>query len=481
MERLRKRKVVIDETLSENKRQLPKLRQQLQDLEMASKALASRVTFAAADGKISAEKLAEKTQQAGLKENMLRELRREVATLGKDIVKKNKRMSQLKSQVGEVETAKFRDFSRRVGIDNIRAYEDTKLKRQVELRGKLSAMCEQRALLTAQLEYEQKRDFSVMLTRTVAQLRECAAEIDDLRTQEDKLMEKEGELRASCKEGQEKVKVLSESRRVEEAQVKQAVAARTALGAARDVLVKRLTSEEMLTERARAQLHDVLQRAEVDEISLPVTVAAATGAGAGAGAGSGRKGKGSSRQQQQEGAEEEGDMDRVGTGSDLRWGGSISLPASSSLPDSHDSTTPAFSQSGSRAVVRDARTVSRVDLSSVRDLKRSPAQALEREAVLKSEVAGLATELDKMQPNMHAVERYEGVSTKLKGCVDDLDQVRDEAREVASRFEEVKKERQQLFQACFDHISATLQVIYKDLTRSSKHPLGESCRQAGMQ
>jgi structural maintenance of chromosome 1 len=50
--------------------------------------------------------------------------------------------------------------------------------------------------------------------------------------------------------------------------------------------------------------------------------------------------------------------------------------------------------------------------------------------------------------------------------------VRDEAREVAGRFEEVRRERQTLFAACYEHISQALQVIYKDLTRSSKHPLG---------
>ena len=40
------------------------------------------------------------------------------------------------------------------------------------------------------------------------------------------------------------------------------------------------------------------------------------------------------------------------------------------------------------------------------------------------------------------------------------------------RFEEVKSARLRLFQACFKHVSESLAVIYKDLTRSSKHPLG---------
>jgi structural maintenance of chromosome 1 len=36
----------------------------------------------------------------------------------------------------------------------------------------------------------------------------------------------------------------------------------------------------------------------------------------------------------------------------------------------------------------------------------------------------------------------------------------------------VREARQKLFQACFQHVSESLAVIYKDLTKSSKHPLG---------
>lgn len=56
------------------------------------------------------------------------------------------------------------------------------------------------------------------------------------------------------------------------------------------------------------------------------------------------------------------------------------------------------------------------------------------------------------QPNMHAAERYEGVVDKLRECNDHLEDTRDTARELGVRFEEVKKQRQTLFQVgnyCF--------------------------------
>jgi uncharacterized coiled-coil DUF342 family protein len=47
---------------------------------------------------------------------------------------------------------------------------------------------------------------------------------------------------------------------------------------------------------------------------------------------------------------------------------------------------------------------------------------------------------------MHAAERYDGVVDKLRECNDQLDATKETARELAARFEEVKKHRQTLFQ-----------------------------------
>ena len=47
---------------------------------------------------------------------------------------------------------------------------------------------------------------------------------------------------------------------------------------------------------------------------------------------------------------------------------------------------------------------------------------------------------------MHAAERYDGVVEKYNDSCKELDATREEARIIASRFEEVKKTRMKLFQ-----------------------------------
>lgn len=96
----------------------------------------------------------------------------------------------------------------------------------------------------------------------------------------------------------------------------------------------------------------------------------------------------------------------------------------------------------------------------------------EHDAQLVKRISDLLTELEAIQPNMHAAERYEGVVEKLSECSAELDELRRVAAEVNTRFEEVRKTRQSLYQECFTHVSDSLGLIYKDLTRSSKHPLG---------
>jgi structural maintenance of chromosome 1 len=87
-------------------------------------------------------------------------------------------------------------------------------------------------------------------------------------------------------------------------------------------------------------------------------------------------------------------------------------------------------------------------------------------------IAKLIADLETMQPNMHAVERFESVEEKLREATAELDTAREEAAGLMTAFEKVRRERVAVFQECFSHVSESLGVIYRDLTRSSKHPLG---------
>jgi hypothetical protein len=62
---------------------------------------------------------------------------------------------------------------------------------------------------------------------------------------------------------------------------------------------------------------------------------------------------------------------------------------------------------------------------------------------------------------MHAAERYEGVVDKLRECNEQLEGTKEAVRDLALRFEEVRKRRQQLFQ-----VSNSYNVLCADCVRT---------------
>jgi len=100
---------------------------------------------------------------------------------------------------------------------------------------------------------------------------------------------------------------------------------------------------------------------------------------------------------------------------------------------------------------------------------------LEREKMLKAVTANiklLEEELEKMQPNMKAEERFADVSQRLKSTDVKLSKARQQSREVELSFEETKRHRYEMFMEMFEHVSSTIDKVYRELTKSKKHPLG---------
>jgi structural maintenance of chromosome 1 len=334
LERLRKRKADLEETLARSRQSGP-TRQQLVDIETRLKALQTRTQYSQADLKVSDEKLAQLQQQRALKEGAVRDLRRETDALRKEVASLERRAAEITQRTREVELEVFGEFSKSVGVANIREYEEDKLRRYQELVKKRTAVSEQRASLSAQLSYELKRDFAGAIQRLQQQAAEAREQGDELEAEERDLVEKEKQLRVAVRAASDKVVALTEERSEAAAAVKAVQTQRGAAVAERAALEKKLSGEEILIERQRGHLHEVLQRAQVDEVALPVVDLennAEGGAGAGGGRGRGRKDSISSASAASEG-EGEGDGDESSQApddEDLRWTGSQSRPSGAS-------------------------------------------------------------------------------------------------------------------------------------------------------
>jgi ABC-type branched-subunit amino acid transport system ATPase component len=94
------------------------------------------------------------------------------------------------------------------------------------------------------------------------------------------------------------------------------------------------------------------------------------------------------------------------------------------------------------------------------------------EEKLDDKISSLTAELEKLNPNMRAIDRLSHVETRLKATVQEYEDARQAQRQAREAFDEVKKQRFDLFNKAFTHIQEQIAHVYKDLTRSEHFPLG---------
>jgi len=109
-----------------------------------------------------------------------------------------------------------------------------------------------------------------------------------------------------------------------------------------------------------------------------------------------------------------------------------------------------------------------------RDLKqrRSDREGVKIHKKFEADLIKLTSQIEAMAPNMKAGEAFDSVMDQLEECNEDFSKAKEEAREAAKAFNGIKKERTERFNTAFQHIADSLTNFYKDMTKSSKHPLG---------
>ncbi|XP_074316645.1 structural maintenance of chromosomes protein 1 [Silene latifolia] len=113
---------------------------------------------------------------------------------------------------------------------------------------------------------------------------------------------------------------------------------------------------------------------------------------------------------------------------------------------------------------------SQLDRSLQKDMR--PSEREKQEADFKHKMDALVSDIDRTAPNLKALDQYEALKQKEDLVSKEFDTARKEEKEIADRFNAVRDERHKKFMDAFNHISSNIDKIYKQLTRSSTHPLG---------
>ncbi|KAJ6736246.1 STRUCTURAL MAINTENANCE OF CHROMOSOMES SMC FAMILY MEMBER [Salix viminalis] len=107
---------------------------------------------------------------------------------------------------------------------------------------------------------------------------------------------------------------------------------------------------------------------------------------------------------------------------------------------------------------------------SLQDKRSSVREKIEADFKQKMDV--LISEIEKTAPNMKALDQYEALRERERVVTEEFEAARKEEKQIADSYNGVKQRRYELFMGAFNHISNSIDKIYKQLTKSSNHPLG---------
>ncbi|EPQ50920.1 condensin complex subunit SMC1 [Gloeophyllum trabeum ATCC 11539] len=91
---------------------------------------------------------------------------------------------------------------------------------------------------------------------------------------------------------------------------------------------------------------------------------------------------------------------------------------------------------------------------------------------LEDAISKLNEDIERMAPNLKAVDRLEDVESKLLETEKEADKSRKESKTARDQFNDVKKRRCELFNKAYNHISECIDQVYKDLTKGKAAPMG---------
>jgi len=352
----------------------------------------------------------------------------DVAIFQSKLQERDIQIQKLAKRINEIMDRIFEEFSRAVGVSSIREYEETQLRQAQELAEQRMQFSTQSDKLKSQLEYERSRD-------TMRPMAEAEKAIEKVKAALELIANEEKRVTAAIKElteGLETLMVETRSKRarseeldVKVRELKDMSQAKTAqLGKVKRQLALKEAALEQVAERRL----DIVRSCELSDISLAEP--------------SGGRGGGDSADADMDILEDTMDMD-----ADMRGGKAMS--------------------GGLDEIKLDYSKLSRALQKSMPDHERN--KILDD---FKLKIDDMTLDLEKLAPNLKAVEQYEAIKEKEKSFLEELEAAKDHARKATDVFLAKKLERTEMFMDAFNHISSHIDPIYKELTVKPGHMLG---------
>ncbi|QRW05236.1 structural maintenance of chromosomes protein [Ceratobasidium sp. AG-Ba] len=356
-------------------------------------------------------------------ESELRKLNPEVETATTAHESMMAQIEELSDAINQAEDNVFARFCQEVGVHDIREYEEQQLKAQTEELETKMRFESQIARLSHQISFEEEQLAGIRariqsLEQTLATE---SGNLEKLQADRDRLAEQIEELQQELDEHRQQVATLNESL----AEVTKVLDGhkRTALHSTKEVdkALKEIAACNDNIEKAASERFTIYRRCVLEEIKIPLE-------------------SGSLRNVPLE-------QGQAAEGMDL---------------DDEDETQRARE-------VQDYGI--EVDFSSLDEDEQENGSA-EVGVEMEAEITRITGEIERMAPNMKAMERLDDVEAKLAETEKEAEKARRESKQARDEFNDIKKRRCDLFNKAYNHIAERIDQVYKDLTKGKAAPMG---------
>ncbi|XP_039090433.1 structural maintenance of chromosomes protein 1B [Hyaena hyaena] len=338
--------------------------------------------------------------------------------LSEGIKERQQRIEEFQEKIDKVEDNIFQHFCEEIGVENIREFEKKHVKQQQEIDQKRLEFEKQKTRLNIQLEYsrnqlKKKLNKISILEETIQKGRQ---DIDNLKKAEEKCLQIVDELLA--KRQQLKDIFVTQNANTEKVQAQVEEERKKALAIDREVgkWQKEVVSVQTSLEQKRLEKHNMLLDCKVQDIEIILLMGSLD------------------------------DIIEVELGTEAE-----STQATGDIYEKEEAIE--------------------VDYSALRDDLKALESDKEVDAHLQLLLQQVAAQEDVLlktaAPNLRALESLKAIRDKFQESTDAFEASRKEARMCRQEFEQVKKRRYDLFSQCFEHVSVSIDQIYKKLCRNT--------------
>ncbi|XP_058733705.1 structural maintenance of chromosomes protein 1-like [Vicia villosa] len=231
--------------------------------------LEKKIQYAEIEKRSIEDKLSNLSLEKGTIKEEIKRISPELEKLGDAVEKRNIELLTLEKRINEITDRIYSDFSKSVGVANIREYEENRLKDAQNVAEERLKLSNQLSKLKYQLEYEQNRDMS-------SRIEELRSSISDLENDLNRVQNKEAKAKLAAEKATEEINQLKDEAKewksksedcVKEIQEwEKKISAATTNKSELNHLIK---SKEAQIEQILGQKKEISEKCELEQISLP--------------------------------------------------------------------------------------------------------------------------------------------------------------------------------------------------------------------